>query len=53
MQFLIPALVYPSFFGLIGYVCFLTGSPWPLLALVFMPSWRQDKDKNDEQSTEL
>ena len=53
MKYLVPALVYLSFFGLIGFVCFLTGSPWPLLALFFMPRWVSDEERKDEQPTEL
>lgn len=32
-------LMYLGFFGLIGFVCWITGSPWPLVALLLTPSY--------------
>jgi len=50
MKYLVPAVMYPSFFGLIGFAIYITGSSWPLLALIAVPSWssKEDTDNNKE-----
>lgn len=47
MKYIVPAIMYPSFFALIGYSVYLTGSAMPLFALLLFPSWptKPDSDK--------
>ena len=37
MKYLAIALIYLGYMVLIGMVCWITKSPWPLLALLIVP----------------
>lgn len=38
------ALAYIGFFALIGFVCYMTNSAWPLWALLLTPSYTAKED---------
>jgi hypothetical protein len=40
-----------GYLALIGFVCWVATSPWPLLALVFMPSWVPDKKESKDENS--
>lgn len=42
MKYIVPALMYPSFFGMIGFAVYWMDSSIPLIALIAMPSWRSE-----------
>ncbi len=50
VKYIVPALMYPSFYGLIALAVYWMGSGWPLLALFFTPSWRTDNDQSVEEA---
>jgi len=47
MKHLAVSLVFVAFFSLIGAVCYLTESAWPLWALILTPHWESRSDDND------
>ncbi len=44
MKHLAISLVFIAFFSLIGAVCYMTKSGWPLWALILTPSWESKSD---------
>jgi len=44
MKYLAVSLVFVAFFSLIGAVCYMTKSGWPLWALLLAPSWQSKSD---------
>lgn len=47
MKYIGVAFIYMSFFGLIGATVYITESAWPLLALLFTPSWKSTNEDKD------
>lgn len=52
------AIIAVAGIGVIGYVCKMMRSPWPLLAMMFIPQSNfktvhddQEDDKNDKEET--
>ena len=45
MKYIAVALLYMSFFALIGYVCYITETAWPLFALVLTPHYKDNDGK--------
>jgi len=41
------ALIYLGFFGLVGAAIWMTGTAWPLWALILMPTIKTRQDSND------
>jgi hypothetical protein len=49
MKHLSVSLVFIAFFSLIGAVCYLTQSAWPMWGLLLTPTWSsKSSDKDDE-----
>jgi hypothetical protein len=48
MKHLSIALVYISFFGLIGVACYITKSAWPLWALLLTPTYKMTNEDDKE-----
>lgn len=48
MKFMVVGTaLYLGFFGLIGLTVWVTGSAWPLLALVFTPGYKSGKSEDE------
>jgi hypothetical protein len=45
MKYLGIALIYVAFFALIGASVYFLKSGWPLFALIFTPSFSEDKEQ--------
>lgn len=44
MKNLNVGLIYVAFYSAIGIACYITQSGWPLLAMIFTPSWESKSD---------
>ena len=44
------AIIYSSFFALIGFAVYFTSSAMPLWALLLTPSFSTKKDKQNDQA---
>jgi hypothetical protein len=49
MKYLAVALIYASFFGLIGSTCYFTKSAMPLWALLLTPDLKMYNKKEDKK----
>jgi len=45
MKYLCIGLIYFSFFGCIAVACWVTVSAWPLIGLVFCPTYKSKDGK--------
>lgn len=48
MKYLSIALIYLGFFALIGFACWVTDSPIPLVALVVLPEINSSTEEQEE-----
>lgn len=50
MKYLGIGMMYVAFYSAIGFACYITKSGWPLIALMFTPSWSsKSEDKTKEK----
>ena len=47
MKHLSIALIYITFFSLIGFACYFATSAWPLLGLLLTPTWSSKSEDDD------
>lgn len=46
MMWFCVAVIYASFYGLIGFLCWLFHSGWPLLLIILAPNVSQNRKKS-------